>query len=153
MFKEVLFLYNKILVPVDGSDYSNNAVLYAAGLAEKLGAELTILHVLPPTPTYISNYSDRMESIEKTLMNEFTKEAQDILAKNKNILSKKNISIKTKLIIGNPADEISKLAAEKQYDLIVIGNRGLGGIKGYLMGSVSNRVSRHAKCPVLIYRQ
>lgn len=145
-------MYNKILVPVDGSDCSNNATFYAAGLAEKLGAELTLLHVLPPLPTYISNYSDRMESIETTLMNEFTNEAQTILAKNKQIFSDKNIVVKTKLLLGNPADEICQLSAEKQYDLIVIGSRGLGGIKAYLMGSTSNRVSRHAKCPVLIYR-
>lgn len=145
-------MYNKILVPVDGSDCSNNAAFYAAGLAEKLGAELTLLHVLPPLPTYISNYSDRMESIEATLMNEFTNEAQTILAKNKQIFSDKNIVVKTKLLLGNPADEICQLSAEKQYDLIVIGSRGLGGIKAYLMGSTSNRVSRHAKCPVLIYR-
>jgi len=56
------------------------------------------------------------------------------------------------IVVGQPADEICKKAKDGGYDLLVMGNRGLGEIKGYLMGSVSNRVIRHAVCPVLIVR-
>ena len=143
---------NKVLVPVDGSDCSNRTVLYAAEVGEKLESELTLLHVLPPLPTYVSNYSEQLEKIEKTLMQEFTKEALDILKKSKQLISDKNIKINTQLVIGNPPDEICKFAKENSYDLIIIGSRGLSGIKSYIMGSVSNRVSRYAHCPVLIYR-
>lgn len=145
-------MYKKILVPVDGSDCSNRTVLYAAGLAKKLQSEMTLLHVLPPLPTYVSNYSEQLEKIEKTLMKEFTKEALDILKKSKQLISDKNVQVNTQLIIGNPPDEICKFAKENSYDLIIIGSRGLSGIKSYIMGSVSNRVSRYAHCPVLIYR-
>ncbi|MCL0063532.1 universal stress protein [Peptococcaceae bacterium] len=82
-------------------------------------------------------------------MQEFTKEALDILKKSKQLISDKNIKINTQLVIGNPPDEICKFAKENSYDLIIIGSRGLSGIKSYIMGSVSNRVSRYAHCPAL----
>ena len=142
----------KILVPVDGSDCSNRTVMYAAKIAEKLQSEITLIHVLPPLPTYVSNYSEQLEKLEKTLMHEFTKEALDILKKSKQLINDKNVPVHTELIIGNPQDEICKFAKDHSYDLIIIGSRGLSGIKSYIMGSVSNRVSKHAHCPVLIYR-
>lgn len=59
---------------------------------------------------------------------------------------------KTKLARGNPAYEICSEAREGRHDLVVMANRGLGEIKGYLMGSVSNRVVRHAGSCVLIVK-
>ncbi|MBO8137971.1 MAG: universal stress protein [Desulfotomaculum sp.] len=145
-------MYKKILSPVDGSERSKNAAAHAAGLAEKLGAELTILHVVTPLSTYMGEYSDRLGSIENDLINEYIKEGQQILTKFKWDLKKNDITVKTELKIGNPADEICKLAEQEAFDLIVMGSRGLGELRGYIMGSVSNRVVRHAKCSVLIYR-
>ncbi|MBM7856134.1 nucleotide-binding universal stress UspA family protein [Desulfohalotomaculum tongense] len=144
-------MYNKILTPVDGSERSKKAAVHAADLAEKFGAQLTILHVVSSLPSYYIN-SDRLSSIQKTLLDEFIKEGQQVLTKIKWDLSKKDVDIKTSLVVGNPADEICKLAHQESFDLIVMGSRGLGEIKGYIMGSISNRVVRHARCPVLIYR-
>ncbi|MTI81438.1 MAG: universal stress protein [Firmicutes bacterium] len=141
-------MYKKILSPVDGSERSKQAAAHAASLAKIVGAQLILVHVVTP----VSMYSDRLGGIEKTLLDELVKEGQQILTKIKWDLSSEDTEIETTLLIGNPADEIFKLTTDNSYDLIVMGSRGLGELKGYIMGSVSNRVVRHAKCPVLIYR-
>ena len=53
---------------------------------------------------------------------------------------------------GDPSEEIPKIANEEKYDLVVMGNRGLSGIKGFLLGSVSDKVSRSSECPVVIVK-
>ena len=55
-----------------------------------------------------------------------------------------------RLETGHPAEVIVRLAETDGFDLVVLGSRGLGGVKEFLLGSVSNRVSHHARCPVLI---
>ncbi|MCL5935154.1 MAG: universal stress protein, partial [Firmicutes bacterium] len=62
------------------------------------------------------------------------------------------VNIDTKITKGNAAYEICNEAKNGRYDLIIMANRGLGEIKGYLLGSVSNRVVRHAGCSVLIIK-
>ena len=62
------------------------------------------------------------------------------------------LNVSTGITVGHPAEEICKKVEAGGFDLLVMGSRGLGQIKGYLMGSVSNRVCRHANCPVLIVR-
>lgn len=62
------------------------------------------------------------------------------------------INLNTKILWGNPAQQICVESKEGQYDLIVMGRRGLDENTDYIMGSISNRVVRHASCPVLIVR-
>ncbi|WP_051688052.1 universal stress protein [Desulfofalx alkaliphila] len=66
-------------------------------------------------------------------------------------LGKKRIKINTEVLIGDPADSICRFS-KGGYELIVMGSRALGELKGFFMGSVSKRVVRPARCPVLIYR-
>jgi nucleotide-binding universal stress UspA family protein len=63
-----------------------------------------------------------------------------------------NLDIPAKLVEGRPADEIVETAKEGNFDLIVMGSRGLGGIKEFFLGSVSDRVADEAECPVLIVK-
>jgi len=64
----------------------------------------------------------------------------------------RDVTITKKLVWCYPSEETIQEATEGGYDLIVTGSRGLSAIKGYLMGSVSNRVTKHAPCPVLVVR-
>ena len=59
---------------------------------------------------------------------------------------------KTRLVIGHPAEEIARIANEEGFDLLVVGSRGLSTVKAFLLGSVSEKLSRLAKCPVLIVK-
>ena len=64
----------------------------------------------------------------------------------------KTLQVTKELVEGRPADKIVETAKEGMFDLIVIGSRGLGGIKEFFLGSVSNRVADKAPCPVLIVK-
>jgi len=77
---------------------------------------------------------------------------EDLLKKAMEDFGNSGLTIDTRIIWGNPSMEICREAKEGRFDLVMMGSRGLGEIKGYLMGSVSNRVVRHASCPVLIVR-
>lgn len=145
-------MYRKILVPVDGSEKASKAALHAAELASKMGSEITLFHVVPSLPPYVNTSPDRFGNIQQAIMDEFQKHGQDILSQVKSDLIGYNLNIKSEIAVGQPADEILNRVKEQGYDLLVMGSRGLGEIKGYLMGSVSNRVARHASCPVLIVR-
>ncbi len=115
----------RILVPVDFSEVSKDAVRSAASLAHKSGGDLVIFHV-------IETSEDSNALVEKI---------DDMLA----MRELKGITTHYKQTTGNPVDEI----VGQQLDLIVMGSEGAEGIENLLLSTLSERVSRKAKCPVI----
>jgi nucleotide-binding universal stress UspA family protein len=160
----------KILVPYDGSRPSENALNQALMLAEGLSgsAEVTLLNVvqkivLPPmieAPHFRSRVTGdeiTSEALIKELSQELREAAGKMLSEKREKAQqshqRKNVTIKTKVLIGYPADEIVKYAKEENMEMIVIGNVGLSGVSRLkALGSVSRGVSERAPCPVLIAR-
>lgn len=145
-------MYEKILVPLDGSHRSLAAAAHAMQIASRLNSRVTLFHVVQSLPQYTGNFSEFSSSSVNSIAREFETMGENILNEAEAQFGDHNIKLEKKLAWGDPEQEICNEAKEGKYDLIVIGSRGLGEIKGYLMGSVSNRVSRHAPCPVLIIR-
>ncbi|AEF94408.1 UspA domain-containing protein [Desulfotomaculum nigrificans CO-1-SRB] len=143
-------MYKKILLPLDGSERAVKALAHAVEIAQKFGAKLTLMHVVPSLPAYVNTAVDQLGHAQQTIINELTRHGQEMMEEVASSVLDKGIEIDTYTVLGQPADEILEKAKSEDYDLIVMGSRGLGEIKGYLMGSVSNRVARHASCPVLI---
>lgn len=140
----------KILVPIDGSDDSMLALKCAAEQAIALGADLTVLHVMNvPVQRTLSG---KMKAIYNRIKDDIKEEAQDILEKAKKEIASYNITYEEKMMWGEPAEEIVNEAKQGGYGMIVIGSRGLSEVKGWILGSVSQRVTRHASCPVLVVR-
>ena len=136
-------MYKKILIPVDGSEKAALAAKQAAELASILGSEVTLFHVVPVLPV------DRFRSI---VIEESRIQGKELLEQSRKELDEFNITIDTDMVPGHPADAICLKARVDKYDLIIMGSRGLSGVKGYLMGSVSSAVTRYAPCPVLVVR-
>lgn len=146
-----------ILVPVDGSICAINAVSYADDLADKCGANLNLLYVLQPEGSYI--LPEHLEKLAEAMGDGDTEEG---LAKSEadrilgaatdriTICDRARVSRETRE--GDPADEIVKFCREKGIDLIIMGNRGMGDLKGLLLGSVSHKVVQVAECPCLLYK-
>lgn len=145
-------MYRRILVPLDGSAKANVAAEHALELASKTNAEVILFHVIPALPPYVNKYGDRLGGAYQQIHNELQATGEEVMKKAQEDFAHYGINMDVKILWGNPAQEICREAKEGRYDLIVMGSRGLGEIKGYLMGSVSNRVVRHASCPVLIVR-
>lgn len=150
-------LITKILVPIDGSEHSNKVLNYALDLAEKYSAEIMLFSVaqtyVTTGPMFVSHpmspletpgvYISEIETAHKKVLEEAFKEAKKI---------KPDLKVSKKLVNGRASDEIVKIAKEENFDLIVMGSRGLGGIKEFFLGSVSDRVADNAQCPVLIVK-
>ena len=149
-------LITKILVPLDGSDQSKNALEYAVNLAVQTSSEIQLMTVVPPVilPSY-SFYvlkSNAIRDCEKELEHSF----KGILKKALLYVDKKETGLKvsTKLKSGIPYEKIVKTAKEGDFDLIIMGSRGMGrSISFQSLGSVSSRVIDEAPCPVLIIKQ
>lgn len=121
------------LVPTDGSKSSNRAIEYAIELAEILGASITLFHVL----------SDGMQ--------EDLIEAKKMLTDARERVAAKNIRVAVKVRKGEPWEEIVK-ESKDGYNLVIIGSRGISGLKRMLLGSVTENVARRSPCPVTIVR-
>ncbi|MEJ2242719.1 MAG: universal stress protein [Candidatus Bathyarchaeota archaeon] len=150
-------MIKKILVPVDGSEHSNKALDYALDLAEKYSANIKLLTVAQPVIVSESMFlSQPMMPPETTVMyvNEIETAHKKILqnAYKKAKKAKPKIKISKQLENGRPADIITEIANSQDFDLIVMGSRGIGGIKEFFLGSVSDRVADKAHCPVLIVK-
>ena len=149
-------MFKKILVPIDGSEQSSRALKVAMDLAKRYSAKVTLVSVAQPY-FVTSRYSPQptLFSIPTTSLYENIENVhKKILANAFDELKKvdSEIIISKRLLKGRPADKIVELAEEEGFDLIVIGSRGLGGIKEFFLGSVSDRVADHAPCPVLIVK-
>lgn len=145
-------MHKKILIPFDGR--STAAIKHAVAIAKKEQSKVTIFHVVPAINPMLNKYGDRFNNDSGILnKNRLQNEGKTLLkqACDQNIRDYQRVE--TKLAWGNPAQEICKEAKEGQYDLIVMSSRNLRRITGYLLGSVSNKVIKSAKCPVLIVNQ
>jgi nucleotide-binding universal stress UspA family protein len=157
-------MFNKILVAIDRSAASRKVFEAAMSLAKTSGASLMLLHVLSfeeqdfPTPTIYSGLE--YESFNSTLIEAYQERWQKFERKGLEMLrviaeeaSKAGISTEFTQNLGNPGRTICDLAQTWSADLIVVGSRGRTGIKEMLLGSVSNYVTHHAPCSVLIVHQ
>ncbi|KAG6437153.1 hypothetical protein SASPL_102064 [Salvia splendens] len=117
---------------------------------------LNIIHVIEPFPTYMLPGAPAVfpsTSIVRSVNKAQEENASAILSRAIDMCTQTNqVHINTSIIEGDPKEMICDLAEQMQVDLIVIGSRGLGKIKRALMGSVSNYVIHHAKCPVLVVK-
>ncbi len=146
-------MFTKILLASDGSDYALRAARAAAELAKSLGASVTVLHVFTMPTTQMAIPGSPGVEMEPGALNTYIEQVQDAVAKRTGrVLDEAGVPYTTLLEAGHPAEVIIRIAEDDGYDLIVMGSRGMSEIKSFLLGSVSDKVSHHAHCPVLIVK-
>lgn len=137
--------FKKILVPLDGSKFSEKALKSACEIARSFGSQLLLLYVVETSPTL--NILDRKEYI--TLLQKF---GTKTLQKANITSSKQGISTQTLLKQGNIVNEIQKVVKHEKCDLLIVGSKGLGSVTRFLLGSVSNKLAQSSSCSLLIVK-
>ncbi len=127
-------------MPIDGSAHSTSALQEATKIAKMTGGTITLLTVQPhrpiaPTP---KQSTETVQSI--------------VLAEGRRLVEAEGVFAETLLLGGNVVDQIVKTAKEGNFELIVIGARGLSRFEEILLGSVSHGVAEKAPCPVIVTR-
>ncbi len=139
------FKIGRILVPVDFSECAQTALRYALGLSSQFEAEVTLIHVVEQ----IVYPGDWM--YPPLAMSDFATEKRDqVLQKMASLVNDSNV--KHVVRVGRAWQEVVEFAKESQADLIVLATHGYTGLKHVLLGSVAEKILRHAPCPVLTVR-
>ena len=137
-------MFKNIVIAIDGSEYSHKALKCAKSIAERFEADLWLVHAFS-TPSDFRAYTD----YEK-LFSRRKAAAQAVLDDARQKLGRTPLAVNEELREGPEAESILKEAEKCDADLIVMGTRGLGSLKGFLVGSVSRRVIHYASCPVMV---
>jgi nucleotide-binding universal stress UspA family protein len=143
----------KILLPVDGSEYSNKAVGEVVRRPWPFGTQVEVLSVAQPVPefpdTQLMGHTVYLDSLERE-----TKRAQKNVAETAATITQAapQLAVTTKVLEGTPKEEILREATAWDADLIVMGSHGYGAAMRFLMGSISHAVALHAPCSVEIVR-
>jgi nucleotide-binding universal stress UspA family protein len=147
---EEKFSIRSILVPIDFSLHSKNALKYAVPLAEKFGASLHLVYVVEPTiyPADLGFGQVVLPGVEEELREKGGEELQSLMEKEIGGRVKSSCAVRT----GNPHQEILREAEELGVALIVVATHGHSGVEHMLFGSTADRIVRNAKCPVLTVR-
>src|SRR5262245_55859864 len=141
----------RILVPTDFSSHSQNALRYAAALAEKFGSRICLLHVVQDLAVFIPD----MITVAPPILpapEQMTSAVQDAFERLVKENRLEHLTVEREVREGNPFAEIVRFAREQNVDLIVMGTHGHTGLAHMLLGSVTEKVVRKASCPVLTVR-
>lgn len=144
-------MFTKILMATDGSPYSDKALDAAITIAKAFKAKLYIIHVVEEDRVAIAT-SSTVPIVVADIVNSMVKAGEEVLRKAKEKAASAGVDAETILERGNAADKIIETADRLGVDLIVVGSRGLRGLARFLLGSVSEKVVRHANRPVLVYK-
>lgn len=137
-------MFKNIVVAFDGSEYSYKALECAKSLSERYEANLWLVHVFS-NPLDLLGYADYEKLFAKR-----KSAAQAILDDARQKLGRTSFAVQDELREGPESDSILKVAENREADLIVMGTRGFGTVKGFLVGSVSRKVIHYAACPVMV---
>ena len=137
-----------ILIPFDFSEHAERALSAALDLAEKWHSRLLLLHVVPAPsypPMVMGTYFNPAD-FEASLRAEAETRATEFVIK----VGRPGVPVDVRVVVGDPFADICRMAEQEQVDLIVMGSHGRTGFGRVLLGSVAERVVRHAPCPVLV---
>jgi nucleotide-binding universal stress UspA family protein len=138
-------LFSKILVAIDGSESAKKAFATSIYLASISKCRIDVIHVVS-----CEFGGDSAASLD--LVEDLKIKANSMLEEYKKIALEKDIHPEFILEIGDPSNMITEIVNSKDYDLVVLGTRGMSQVKELFLGSVSMKVIHHAKCPVMVVR-
>lgn len=136
----------KILIATDGSDYTKEAVATGLKLAGVLGAEVTALYVIDQTSFVTFPVDSSIVSVYPQLENEGKRAVEEVRKEGEAM----GIKVTPVVAEGSPTRKIVEMAAD--FDLVVLGTLGRSALGKLFIGSVAERVTRYAPCPVLVVR-
>lgn len=139
-----------MLVAIDGSPSSDQALKQACDLARASGGKLTVLCV--SQVLNLAWYGPFIPGNESVLEVPDAQEASSILKAALATCQERGVTALSRYVVGSPAEEILKAADDLQADMIVVGSHGRTGLERFMMGSVSSQVVAHATCSVLLAR-
>ncbi len=147
-------MFKNIVVPLDGSETSEKAIQAAAQFEHAADTKLHLVHVYDESAAYapIGMYDAYAYEVSAQVDDQAIKSGRDYLKKVAEESAVDGLEISAHFEIGEPADEILKLAEKVDADLIVMTTHGRSGFERWAMGSVTERVLHHAQCPVLTFR-
>lgn len=141
-------MFDKMMVAIDQAEITNKLLDAAVEIARNKQTQVTLVHV---SQEYVSNGMTYVpENFLEEILNEMKKAGLEQLQQAKSKLKSAGINPETVHLKGDPAHEILNYARDTEQQLIIIGSRGLRGIKEMMLGSVSHKVSQLSNCPVLI---
>jgi universal stress protein A len=148
-----MFKPKKILVPTDFSEYSDKALQKALDIAKAEGSEVLLLHIIHEDfQVCVVDYCFTVEEIEAIKSRMFEAANEHMKKQLEKFPISKEVKASTEVRNGVPYHEILKFQEEKGVDLIVISSHGRSAITTFLMGNVTSRVLKRAKCEVLLVK-
>ena len=136
----------KILIATDGSEYTKEAVSTGLHLAKILGADVTALYVIDQTSFVSFPIDSSIVSVYSLLENEGQRAVDEVRKEGEG----QGVKVTPVVVEGSPTRKIVEMAVD--FDLVVIGTLGRSALSKLFMGSVAERVTRYAPCPVLVVR-
>ena len=144
-------MFDRVLVPTDGSDLAQPAVEMALGLAETHDAALHVLFIVDQ-PTSVSGTGEGFSGLDN-LLDALENEGQEVTNEIAEQARERDVETVPAVRRGNPHDDILEYANEHDIDIIAMGTHGRTGVKRALLGSVTEDVVRHSEVPVLTVHQ
>jgi nucleotide-binding universal stress UspA family protein len=144
-------MFSKVLVGIDGSPFAEKALRCAVDIAKTYRSKLIIVHVVLRR-FYAVAPSEAGILATTVFVKEMETEGKEIINKAEAYVREQGVDYDCRLLQGVPAEEIVKLSQDEKADLVVLGSRGLSEVRAFLLGSVSDKVSHHTKCPTLIVK-
>lgn len=144
--------YKKILVPVDGSKLSTMAFEQGLSLAQMVDGEVTVMHVIEPhsyetIPFDVTDVHTAFSTIESESKTHVEAMLDDLVNKGET----EGVKVLKIIVKGNVPNEI--IQESSNFDIVILGTLGQSALSTLLMGSVAEKVSRHACCPVMLVRE
>jgi nucleotide-binding universal stress UspA family protein len=139
----------QILIATDGSETAKEAADFGIEMVGCSGAKVYAVYVIETTP-YRSVPLDQIWS--NNVLEEFEKEGNEATFYVEKIAKDAGMEVESRVLKGEPAEKIVTFAEDNNIDMIIMGSLGKGGYERLVMGSVSEKVMRHAKIPVLVVR-
>jgi len=135
-------IFGNILVPYDDSDHSKRALDKALNMAEITGAELTLAHVI--------SYDETVAKIIRPHEDSILRHELEFLAPIEQEASNRKIVLNEKILYGNTTKELLNFIDSGNFDVVIMGRRGITDNQSISLGSVSNTLVQNAKIPVLV---
>jgi nucleotide-binding universal stress UspA family protein len=134
-------MFQRALVPVDGSRYMSGVVAHAIAIAKRTGCSLTFVYVVNVEPTASTLELEKQKEAAIKIPEECREKA-----------AAEDVSASSRIETGSPAETIVEMAVRERFDLIIIGSRGHSRLRTLLVGSVADEVIEQASCPVLLVK-